>query len=57
VPAGCFVLGRLHAAPTLPGTHGSLLLSEYEVGRLPAPTLPGATRSLPQQEYGKRPRV
>jgi hypothetical protein len=57
VPAGCFVLGRLHVAPTLPDTHGSLLLSEYEVGRLPAPTLPGATRSLPQQEYGKRPRV
>jgi phospholipase C len=52
-----FRFGSHAAAPTLPDTHGSLLLSEYEVGQLPAPTLPGATQSPPRQEHGKRPRV
>jgi phospholipase C len=52
-----FRFGSHAAAPTLPDTHGSLLLSEYEVGQLPAPTLPGAAQSMPQQERGRRPRV
>jgi phospholipase C len=36
-----FRFGSRAQPPTLPDTHGSLLLSEYEVSQLPAPTPPG----------------
>jgi phospholipase C len=52
-----FRFGSRAEPPTLPDTHGSLLLSEYEVSQLPAPALPGATQTMPRQEPGRRPRA
>jgi phospholipase C len=52
-----FRFGTSVRPPTLPDTHGSLLLSDYEVSQLPAPTLPGASQTVPHQEPGRRPRT
>ena len=52
-----FRFGSVAQPPVLPDTHGSLLLSDFEVGQLPAPTLPGAAQTVPHQERGHRPRI